>query len=93
VGPWVFNTQDAPNGVVELTESALSVYPNPAIDVITVKGNWLVGQTTSIYNQQGQIVQSYTITSPGNQEISVAGLSSGVYFLKVGNQLVTVVKE
>ena len=93
VGPWVFNTQDAPNEVVELTEFALSVYPNPAVDVITVKGNCVVGQTISIYNQQGQIVQLYTITSPGNQEISVAGLSSGVYFLKVGNQLVTVVKE
>jgi hypothetical protein len=93
VGPWVFNTQDAPNGVVELTESALSVYPNPAIDVITVKGNWDVGQSISIYNQRGQIVQASILTSQGNQVISVAGLSSGVYFLKVGNQLVTVVKE
>jgi uncharacterized delta-60 repeat protein len=93
VGPWVFNTQDAPNEVVELIESALAVYPNPAIDVITLKGNWVVGQSILMYNQQGQIVQSHTITSPGNQEISVSGLSSGVYFLKVGNQLVTMVKE
>ena len=93
VGPWAFNTQDAPNGVLELTEAALSVYPNPAIDVITVKGELAVRQLIFIFNQEGQIVHSHLLTSEGNQEISVAGLSSGMYFLKVGNQVVTLVKE
>ncbi len=93
VGPWVFNTQDAPNGVLELTDTAVSVYPNPAVDVITLKGNLVVGQLIAIYNQKGQIVHSHLLTSLGNQEISVAGLSSGMYFLKVGNEVVTLVKE
>jgi hypothetical protein len=93
VGPWAFNTQDAPNGVLELTEASLSVYPNPAIDVITLKGNLDAGQLIAIFNQQGQIVHLHLTTSEGNQEISVAGLSSGMYFLKVGNEVVTLVKE
>lgn len=93
VGPWVFNTQDAPNGVLELTDTAVSVYPNPAVDVITLKGNLVVGQLIAIYNQKGQIVHSHLLTSVGNQEISVAGLSSGMYFLKVGNEVLTLVKE
>ena len=93
VGPWVFNTQDAPNGVTELNQASLSVYPNPAIDVITLKGNLKAGQLIAIYNQQGQIVYLYLTASDGNQEIYVAGLSSGMYLLKVGNEVVTLVKE
>lgn len=93
VGPWVFNTQDAPNGVTELNQASLSVYPNPAIDVITLKGNLIAGQLIAIHNQQGQVVYLYLTTSEGNQEISVAGLSSGIYLLKVGNEVVTLVKE
>ncbi len=93
VGPWAFNTQDAPNGVTELNQVSLAVYPNPSIDVITVKGNFVAGQLIAIYNQQGQVVHSHLLTSEGNQEISVAGLSSGMYFLKVGNEVLTLVKE
>ncbi len=93
VGPWAFNTQDAPNGVTELNQVSLAVYPNPSIDVITVKGNFVAGQLIAIYNQQGQVVHSHLLTSEGNQEISVAGLSSGMYFLKVGKEVVTLVKE
>ncbi|MEN9948501.1 MAG: hypothetical protein RL106_1324, partial [Bacteroidota bacterium] len=92
VGPWAFNTQDAPNGVTELNQVSFAVYPNPSIDVITVKGSLIAGQLIAIYNQQGQIVHLHLTTSEGNQVISVAGLSSGMYFLKVGNEVVTFVK-
>ena len=69
------------------------MYPNPAIDVITVKGSLIAGQLIAIYNQQGQIVYLYLTASDGNQEIYVAGLTSGMYLLKVGNEVVTLVKE
>ena len=69
-----------------LYSQALSVYPNPAKDKITVEITKLTGsELISIYNSQGQIV----IQKPVQQlktEIGISNLSKGIYFVKLGNK-------
>ncbi|QQY81127.1 T9SS type A sorting domain-containing protein [Tamlana sp. s12] len=63
---------------------AVSVFPNPATDFITVK---LSGSQTSkieIYNTLGQFVYSNTQAS-GAEKIDLRPLQSGMYLLKVTN--------
>ena len=68
-----------PDGVDENADVMISVYPNPAHDIIHVEtchGASL--QHVDIYNISGQMILSSTET-----EINVSGLMPGVYFITV----------
>lgn len=66
--------------------SRLSIYPNPAKDVVYLKGD-LAGATeaeVSFYNLKGQLI-STTTQLIGNQteiQIDIQGLSAGMYLVK-----------
>ena len=65
--------------------SIISVYPNPSVDYITVKG--VEGASLQIVNLSGKVLQSIDNISLA-QTVSVKELSSGIYFLFLtkGNQ-------
>ena len=69
-GPW----QD----VVENEEEKISVYPNPAHDVICVETWHAASVQCELYSITGQKVLSTTDT-----EINVSGLEPGMYFIRV----------
>ncbi|MFB9056613.1 T9SS type A sorting domain-containing protein [Mariniflexile ostreae] len=77
-------SQDQGNGVPgNSTIEGLSIYPNPVQDgkafiYITSKNNWV--KKVDIYNVLGKHVFS---TSISGKELSISGLKSGVYILKV----------
>ncbi len=54
------------------------MYPNPATNVITVKGEFESNESVSIHNILGQLVMNKAITS-NEQSIDVSNLASGVY--------------
>ncbi|WP_050019898.1 T9SS type A sorting domain-containing protein [Chryseobacterium sp. P1-3] len=54
------------------------IYPNPAKDVISIKG--MKDQKYEIYNTTGQLIQSGNIK---DSKISVQNLLKGVYYLKI----------
>ncbi len=94
VGNWVFNTQAAPVGISELNHEVLMLYPNPANDHVVVKVNSAqIGETIQIHDQQGRCVQSQTITTNGTQTLSIGTLASGVYMVRVGKEVSTLLKE
>ena len=94
VGNWVFNTQAAPVGISELNQEMNMLYPNPANDHVVVKGNSVqIGQMIQIFDQQGKCVQSQIITTKDKQTLSIDMLASGVYLVKVGEEVSTLVKE
>ncbi len=70
------------NGVLSITDfeqnSGLSVYPNPATDVIQLTGLTEAKQYT-IYNVLGAAIKTGTVNN--NQAIQIDTLKSGMYFL------------
>lgn len=62
----------------------LTVYPNPAIDQITIGGH---NQLIEIYNSLGACVRKIT-TEEINPTISISNLPSGIYFVKSGDEVV-----
>jgi hypothetical protein len=63
-----------------LKDNELAIYPNPALDKITIN---LAGLHLDIYNIQGQIVFQQDLTQR-NTEIDISLLPEGIYFAKVG---------
>ncbi|MBK7853975.1 MAG: CotH kinase family protein [Bacteroidetes bacterium] len=69
---------------VAVTPLAVSVYPNPAKDNVTITLNGNTDQPLYIFNSVGQILLS--IENPETvTRISTAGYASGVYFVKCGS--------
>lgn len=69
------------------------VYPNPAIDVLSVKVSELKeGSKLELYNILGIKVRSQTFTS-SLQEMSLSGLPSGSYLLNIKNGNQTTIKN
>ena len=74
--------------VDELESDIISVYPNPAKDVIYVDANKTFDAT--IYNYQGQTVMR---VYENNGKIDVSELSSGMYFVEIKTNDNVVVKK
>lgn len=74
--------------VAENTAREFSVYPNPADDYIMIS----VDQPTdfTISDIFGKIVLTGTISSD-NQQIDISNLSSGMYFIKIDDNLVKLI--
>jgi hypothetical protein len=64
--------------VDEIDANRISIYPNPASDVIYVD----VDETFNavIYNYQGQMIKNVNVD---NGQINVSELTSGIYFLEI----------
>jgi hypothetical protein len=54
------------------------MYPNPATNVITVKGEFEADESVTIYNMLGQVVANKVINS-NEESIDISQLASGVY--------------
>jgi len=68
----------------EMPSSAmLNVYPNPAIDQLTVSG-LQSGETISVYNVSGQQLLVRKATSE-TEQFAVGHLPAGIYLVKTGN--------
>jgi hypothetical protein len=70
---------------------AFKIYPNPASGEITLDfqydASW-IGKQVLIFNVNGISIQTVKITS-NNQKVSLAGLSTGIYFVKATNGSIT----
>jgi len=68
---------EAHSGIIEANEELVSVYPNPANDVLNISANNI--ESVEIFNLIGETVASY-----GNMKvINTADLSIGTYIVKV----------
>jgi len=92
----VFNKQTIPTSVNEVTETAgnIVIYPNPAT------GNLNIQNTTGsielvhgeIYNALGQVVSTFQFQNAATV-VPVSSLADGVYFLRLYNDNMEVVKR
>ena len=85
---------DELHGVNETQEFDFTLYPNPAINTLFVEPQ-IASQQTQTYhitNLMGQTVLSGTFTAE-TQQIDIANLPAGMYFISVGEQTVKFVKQ
>jgi hypothetical protein len=63
--------------VEEINDKVISVYPNPAMEIVTIDG--VEAAEVQVYNGLGQTVK----TVQGSNEINVSGLPAGIYSIRV----------
>ncbi len=68
----------------------MKIYPNPSSQsTITIESpesvHW-IGESYSIYNQSGQMILSGKLNQ-ARQSVNISRLASGIYHIRVGNQL------
>ena len=74
-------------------EFSVAVYPNPAIEEISVKGtNLKVGNTITIADENGTQWIRTTVTNDAEQRINLTKLPQGLYILNVEGKSVSFIK-
>jgi hypothetical protein len=86
---WVGRSKGEINSTEDIAEvTGLQVYPNPAIGEVNVSGNFEYNSIIEIYDSKGMIVSKTSVDNPGSPiRISLQGLSSGIYFVKIGGEV------
>lgn len=68
--------------------------PNPTARYTTLSdGNWNAGELVQICNMQGMVVRTLSAKDDGHVELDMGGLNQGVYMVRIGNEVVKVVKQ
>jgi uncharacterized membrane protein YpjA len=91
----VYNSCCTPSGIASIAESTIRVYPNPAMDRITIKADQsLTGMDYTITDITGREIMNGKLTG-STTSVSIAGLSPALYFLHIGSseQSLKFVKE
>lgn len=76
--------KEIPTSIGEKKESSFKIYPNPASSVITLQGVE-AGTSYEVYTTAGQTLSIATYQASG---IDVSSMADGVYFIKVGGEVV-----
>lgn len=77
----IFNIRPLDDAVTEGQSRALSVYPNPAHDRLTLAGPSI--QSVHVYNVMGQLVLTRQCDSVETFELDLSALPAGVYSVSV----------
>jgi hypothetical protein len=72
---------------VDITSSKINIYPNPAIDIITISMNLNVYKdaTINIYNLAGVLVKK-EILKQKQQQINISDICNGIYIIEVKSE-------
>jgi hypothetical protein len=69
-------------GVNEISSGQISIYPNPATDVVNIASSDDI-KTVEVLNYIGQIVYSNNNVNLKNAQLNVSTFKAGVYFVKI----------
>lgn len=70
---------DMVSSIYELANSTISIYPNPAVDIINIDVSGDLKYTADLYNLEGKL----NISSTNPNKIDVQNLPQGVYLLEI----------
>jgi hypothetical protein len=71
-------------GINTEKQSAFSIFPNPASDVITIKNNSGIPTQAKLYDLTGRALQNIAIEN-NTTRINIQSYPNGLYFLKLNN--------
>jgi uncharacterized repeat protein (TIGR02543 family) len=78
----------------QLVAQSLVAYPNPSAGIVNVKGGtWDVGDAITVVNESGQTVITRTAESATKDKVDLSGLPQGTYVIRIGNDVVSVIKR
>jgi hypothetical protein len=81
----VVNVQTCGMGINHFNANSVSIYPNPASDLLNIQISVLSENTIlEIYNNLGQKVSSVLLNS-NNTQLNISGLNAGVYEARILN--------
>jgi len=70
-------------------ELRVSVYPNPARNYLTIRFSQTADHTEiKIFNVTGNVVKEFKSLGVGELRVSLNGIKNGVYFVKIGEEIV-----
>ena len=75
-------------GVSESVKNHFVLYPNPAANVLNIKGDFDNNESVIIYNMLGQTVMKQAVTS-SEQSIDITSLAKGIYNVYFNNAKVS----
>jgi len=82
---FVYDPTNTSNSVATEKTDDIKIYPNPTVDRVTVRASSEI-KSVSLYNAQGSLVNCKQVGGGITQtEISMSGLSNGVYFVKINS--------
>ena len=76
----------------EYDPKQISVYPNPSANIIMIKGAIQYPMQYSLFGIDGKLIFEGQLNEI-NPQINLSGLSSNVYYLKLGNRSLKVFKK
>ena len=71
------------NSIVEVNNSSSLVYPNPASSYVLIKNDKDEIQNVELFDSQGKLILSKKNIQNKNLNLSLEGLISGVYYVKI----------
>ena len=80
-----------PTSTERINDIAVIAYPNPTTGIITVTG-LTAGEAIKMYSLSGAQVGSY-VAPAAEMTIDLSNLSSGMYFVSTGGQMVRIIKK
>jgi PKD repeat protein len=87
----VLNVNIGTTGINDVKNSNIKIYPNPTNNIINIEGlNKNENNTIQIFDVQGKLVITKTITEKGT--IDLSELNKGVYVIKIGEVAQRIVK-
>ncbi len=72
-------------------ENEINIFPNPAIEIITIESNLNSG-TIHIININGQEIYSSDFFG-SNNKVDISNLTSGIYFVRISNNEISYFKK
>ncbi len=88
---WIDNLDADYTGINTNSETKLSIYPNPATDIITIKDG-TVGEF-KLFNVKGQLVLNHTNSTQGDFTLDLSDLTKGVYVYKLNDEKGKLIKK
>jgi hypothetical protein len=77
-----FAVSDLSTGINNIDAGQISIYPNPAGDLINVQSSMTGSYTMEIISTDGQVIQSRKLTGNSHQ-INLSSLERGLYFITI----------
>ena len=92
--PYIVGLGTTEVGIYENSLAGVTVYPNPTTGVFTVSGLKFEVSGLDIFDVAGRLVHRKPLTENlGTVVIDISYLQNGVYFLKIGSEMVRIVKK
>ncbi len=91
----IMSEMNVGTSIPKLDPSTVSIYPNPAVDRVTVQWNdpGMEAQSVQIMNLQGQVIDQANAPDLTSWTIDVSGQAAGIYFIEIQTEEGRVVKK